>query len=85
MEYILSNSDISVEYKIDLVIIIINNGANIDLIKKYLLSIDEVSEIVSIWERKYPSLDNIYKEKIADILIEKEIAKIRKDNKLMLK
>lgn len=85
MEYILSNSDISVEYKIDLVITVISNGANIDLIKKYLLSIDEVSEIVSIWKRKRPSLDNIYKEKIADILIEKEIAKIRKDNKLMLK
>lgn len=85
IEYILNSSAVSVDNRIDLLITIINNNTNMEQIKKYLLCIKEVSELVSIWDGKYPALDNEYKEKIADILIKKKIAKKRKDNKLMLK
>ena len=62
----------------------INDGIEIEQLKKYLLSVKELSELVTIWNGKYPSIDNLHKERIADILREKKIAKIRKDGRLML-
>lgn len=85
MEYILCSSDVSVDNKIDLITTVISNSRNMERIKKYLQCVKEISELVTVWDGKYPTLDNEYKTRIADILVEKKIAKVRKDKKLMLK
>lgn len=85
MDYILSSSDVSVDNKIVLTTTVISNSTNIEQIKKCLRSVKEVSALVTLWEGKYPTLDNEYKIGIADILVEKKVAKLRKDKKLMLK
>lgn len=85
MKYILSHSDVTIDNKIGLLSTVISNSSNMDQIKNYLQCIQDVAEIVTVWEGKYPALDNEYKEKIADTLIKKKIAKKRKDNKLMLR
>ncbi len=84
IEYILISPKVSIDSKIDLIIKRINDGIEIEQLKKYLLSVKELSELVTIWNGKYPSIDNLHKERIADILREKKIAKIRKDGRLML-
>ncbi len=85
MKYILSHSDVTIDNKIKLLSTIISNSSNMDQIKNYIQCIQDVAEIVTVWEGKYPALDNEYKEKVADILIKKKIAKKRRDNKLMLR
>lgn len=85
MKYILSHSDVTIDNKINLLSTVINNSSNMDQIKNYLQCIQDVAEIVTVWEGKYPALDNKYKEKVAEILIKKKIAKKRRDNKLMLR
>lgn len=84
IEYILNSPKVPIDCKTNLIIKRINDGIEIDQLKKYLHSVEELSELVTIWNGKYPSIDNLQKEKIADILKQKKIAKIRKDGKLML-
>lgn len=84
IKYVLNNSDVIIDDKIDLLSTVISNISNTDQIREYLQYIQEIAEIVTIWEGKYPALDNEFKERIANILIKKKLAKKRKDNKLML-
>lgn len=84
IEHMLISPKVPIDCKIDLIIKRINDGVEIEQLKKYLLSVKELSELVTIWDGKYPSIDNLHKEKVSNILREKKIAKIRKDGKLML-
>ena len=81
--YLLNNDNINIDDKIEIIKIKSSSINGTDL-KEYILAVEEVSELASIWDGKYPSIDNKYKEEIAQLLVQLGIAKRRKNNKIML-
>lgn len=65
----LSNPNVSVNSKIEIAIIKIENKANKDELVKVFSSIDDIAELADVWNNKNPSLDNVYKEQIGEALI----------------
>lgn len=65
----LSNPNVSVNSKIEIAIIKIENKANKDELIKVFSSIDDIAELADVWNNKNPSLDNVYKEQIGEALI----------------
>ena len=84
MSYILEYKNITADIKISLIIIKIRNNTDACELKRYISCVTEISNIANLWDNKFPSLDNVYKEKIGQALIENKYAKKRKDGKLMV-
>lgn len=76
MTFILSHN-IPVEKIIDLLITKIEHGASIDKLRNYFEKVKEIKDISSVWDGRWPIIDNKYKECIADALIENEYVKER--------
>lgn len=81
--YFLRNNNIVIDDKIEIIKNKISSINATDL-KEYILAVEEVSELASIWDGKYPSIDTRPKEYLAEILVQSGVAKRRKDNKIML-
>lgn len=84
LHHILKNKDISKEVKIDLIIIKIRNKTGVEQIKQYISTVEEISNVAEVWNKKYPLLDNVDKEKIGKELIDANYIKKRKDGKIMV-
>ena len=81
--YLLNNDNISIEDKIEIIKYKISSIKETDL-KEYILAVEDVSELASIWDGKYPSVDTKQKENLTEVLVQSGVAKRRKDNKIML-
>lgn len=80
MQYVLNSSNIKIDTKIALIETKINNGSDVNILKQYISSVLEISDLSNVWDRKQPLLDNEYKEKIGQALISSGYVKPRKDN-----
>lgn len=65
----LTNPNVSVDSKIEIAIIKIENKANKDELAKIFSSIEDIAELADVWNNKNPSLDNVYKEQVGEALI----------------
>ena len=79
MEYVLPSKNLHIDEKIDLIIKKIKSKVPKEVIKEYLKYVDEISKLASVWDRKHPILDNIYKQKVADALVANGYVKKRND------
>ena len=87
--YILSSNTISITTKLEIIKLKIKlskskNSDGFEL-KKYISMVEEIKEIADIWNHSYPKIDNKDKKVVATELEKSGFAKIRSDNKLMLK
>ena len=82
MEYVLTQEYIDTEIKTSLIQRKVLNDTRPELLKKYISLVDEISELSTVWENKQPVLDNEYKEKIGNALVENRYVKIRNSKSL---
>ena len=82
MKYVLTLENIEVGTKVSLIASKIRNKTSIENLKEYIFSVEEISDISSVWNNSFPLLDNSYKEEIGKTLIENEYVKLRKDNRI---
>ena len=81
--YILENDNISLNTKIKLIITKIKNYSNKEELKKYISKVSEIERIASVFENKYPSINDSERE-IAKALIKYGYIKERVDGRIML-
>ena len=81
--YILENDNISLNTKIKLIITKIKNYSNKEEFKKYISKVSEIERIASVFENKYPSINDSERE-IAKALIKYGYIKERVDGRIML-
>ena len=79
MEYVLNSSNIKTDTKVSLIEKKINNHYDVNILKQYISSVLEITNLSSVWDRKQPLLDNGYKEKIGQALINSGYVRPRKD------
>lgn len=79
MQYVLSSSDIKLSTKVSLVLTKIKNRLSVNVLKGYISSVNEISELSNVWENKRPLLDNSYKDKVGQALIKFGYVKLRKN------
>lgn len=65
--------------KVSLIETKINNHSDVNTLKQYISSVLEITNLSSVWDRKQPLLDNGYKEKIGQALINSGYVRPRKD------
>ena len=75
--YIIEFEDIDINIKLDLIITKILHGDFLDNIKDYILKIPEIADLATVWENKYPLLDNEPKKLVADALYKAKMIKYR--------
>ncbi len=74
------NKEISIDMKIDLIILGINNNISMPNLKRLLSTIPEISELACVFDEtknKRPALNNPYKERIGKALIDKNYVRKR--------
>ena len=81
--YILENDNISLNTKIKLIITKIENNSDVEELKKYISKVSEIKRIVSVFDNKYPSINDSERE-IAKALIKYGYIKERADGRIML-
>ena len=81
--YILENDNISLNTKIKLIITKIKNYSNKEELKKYISKLPEISRIASVFDKKYPSINDSERE-IANALIKYGYIKERAGGRIML-
>lgn len=64
MEYVLNSSNIKTDTKVSLIETKINNHSDVIILKQYISSVLEITNLSSVWDRKQLLLDNGYKERI---------------------
>lgn len=64
MEYVLNSLNIKTDTKVSLIETKINNHSDVIILKQYISSVLEITNLSSVWDRKQPLLDNGYKERI---------------------
>ena len=64
MEYVLNSSNIKTDTKVSLIETKINNHSDVIILKQYISSVLEITNLSSVWDRKQALLDNGYKERI---------------------
>ncbi len=69
-QMILSKTNIHIDSKLDIIITKIKENASKNELAKLISSIDDISELSNVWNNKRPALNNEYKEKIGEALIE---------------
>ena len=79
MEYVLNSSNIKTDTKVSLIEKKINNHYDVNILKQYISSVLEITNLSSVWDRKQPLLDNGYKERIGQALINSGYVRPRKD------
>lgn len=57
----------------------INNHSDVNALKQYISSVLEISDLSSVWDRRQPLLDNEYKDRVGQALINSGYVKPRKD------
>lgn len=82
MKYVLTLENIEMSTKVFLIVSKIRNKTSIESLKEYISSVEEISDISSVWNNSFPLLDNSYKEEIGNALIENEYVKLRKDHRI---
>lgn len=85
MKYVLTLENIEMSTKVFLIVSKIRNKTSIESLKEYISSVEEISDISSVWNNSFPLLDNSYKEEIGNALIENEYVKLRKDHRISKK
>ena len=75
--YIIEFKDIDINIKLDLIITKILYGDSLDNIKDYILRVPEIADLATVWENKYPLLDNEPKKLVADALYKAKMIKYR--------
>ena len=78
MKYVLSSVNIKIDTKLSLIETKVNNGSYVNDLKKYISLVSEIADLANVWEGKQPVLDNEYKEKIGQVLINSNHVKLRK-------
>ncbi|EHL19961.1 hypothetical protein HMPREF9628_01134 [Peptoanaerobacter stomatis] len=79
MKYVLNSSNIKIDTKVSLIETKINNRSDINTLKQYISSVLEISDLSSVWDRRQPLLDNEYKERVGQALINSGYVRPRKD------
>ena len=79
MNYVLNSSNIKIDTKVSLIKTKINNHSDINTLKQYISSVLEIADLSSVWNRRQPLLDNEYKERIGQALINSGYVRPRKD------
>lgn len=79
MKYVLNSSNIKIDTKVSLIETKINNHSDINTLKQYISSVLEIADLSSVWDKKQPLLDNEYKERIGQVLINSGYVRSRKD------
>ncbi len=79
MEYVLNSSNIKIDMKVSLIKTKINNHSDINTLRQYISSILEIADLSSVWDRRQPLLDNEYKERIGQALINSGYVRSCKD------
>ncbi len=79
MKYVLNSSNIKIDTKVSLIKTKINNHSDINTLKQYMSSVLEIADLSSVWDRRQPLLDNEYKERIGQALINSGYVRPRKD------
>ncbi|WP_338948784.1 hypothetical protein [Fusobacterium nucleatum] len=82
MKYVLTLENIEVSTKVSLIVSKIRNKTSIESLKEYISSVEEISDISSVWNNSFPLLDNLCKKEIGNALIENEYVKLRRDNRI---
>lgn len=84
--YILENNKVSLNTKIELIITKIKSYSNGEELKKYMSEVPEISKISSVFDNKYPIINemNDLEMKIANTLIKYGYIKERTDKRIML-
>ena len=75
--FLLKLEDIDVDIKVDLIINKILHRAPLDSIKEYILKVPEIAELATVWEQKYPLVDNEQKKLVANALANANMIKYR--------
>lgn len=70
MQYILNLQSVEIDIKLSLIESKINNHASFSDLKEYISYVEDIKEIASVWDKRYPALDNPQKERIGQALIE---------------
>ena len=78
MKYVLSSVNITIDTKLSLIETKINNGSDVNDLKKYISLVSEIPDLSTVWEGKQPVLDNEYKERVGQVLINSNHVKLRK-------
>ena len=78
MKYVLSSVNIKIDTKLSLIETKVNNGSYVNDLKKYISLVSEIADLSTVWEGKQPALDNEYKERIGQVLINSNHVKLRK-------
>lgn len=79
MKYVLNSSNIKTDTKVSLIETKINNHSDVNTLKQYISSVLGITNLSSVWDRKQPLLDNGYKERIGQALINSGYVRPRKD------
>ena len=79
MEYVLSSPNIQLSSKVSLILTKIENRLSVDLLKVYISSVTEISDLSNVWKHKHPLLDNDYKNTVGQALIKFGYVKLLKD------
>ena len=79
MEYVLNSSNVKTDTKVSLIEKKINNHYDVNILKQYISSVLEITNLSSVWDRKQPLLDNGYKGRIGQALINSGYVRPRKD------
>ncbi len=78
-DYVLKSFDVRLDSKVSLILTKINNNTFTNVLEKYISSVSEIASLSNVWNGKQPLLDNEYKEKVGQALIEAGYVKPRKD------
>lgn len=78
MKYVLNSSNIKIDTKVSLIETKINNHSDINTLKQYISSVLEIADLSSVWYRRQPLLDNEYKERVGQALINSGYVRPRK-------
>lgn len=79
MKYVLNSTNIKIDKKVSLIETKINNGTDVNALKQYMSLVSEISDLLSVWDRRRPLLDNEYKKRVGQALINSGYVRPRKD------
>ena len=77
----LLTSNLSIDKKIQCIIMKIHNNTETSELIKYITLVEEIKNVATVWETKYPEVTNKFEEAICDELIKYHFVKIRKGAK----
>ena len=79
IQMVFSKKNVSVDSKIDIIITMIKNNNDKEKLIKYISTIQEIVDLAEVWHNKRPALDNPYKEKVGEALIDNGYVSKRND------